>query len=72
MTEAAHYSRTRIKDVAEARGIRLPWLAGQMGYSRTYLHMVLNGRRRITPQFVQAACRVMALPASVLFYNPED
>ena len=69
--EPAQYSRTRIREVAEARGIRLPWLASQMGYSRAYLHLVLAGRRRITPRFVRAACTALALPASVLFYNPE-
>jgi hypothetical protein len=65
------YRRSRIRDVAEARGLRLPWLAREMRISRSYLHMLLTGQRPYTPAVVAAACRALALPESALFYDPE-
>jgi transcriptional regulator with XRE-family HTH domain len=42
-----------------------------MGISRAGLSRVLNGHRRITPDFVERACRALNLPESALFLQAD-
>jgi hypothetical protein len=65
--QADRFVGTRIPEVLEHQGLRRPWFAAQMGYDESAVSLVLNGRRRITPEFARRAVAVLRLPASILF-----
>jgi hypothetical protein len=65
--QADRYVGTRIPEVLEYQGLRRPWFARQMGYDDSAISLVLNGRRRITPEFAARAVMVLRLPPSILF-----
>jgi transcriptional regulator with XRE-family HTH domain len=61
------YAGTTIPEVLERLDRHPAWLARRMGLSRAGLSRVLNGKRSITPEFVERACRALNLPESALF-----
>jgi hypothetical protein len=63
------YTRTAILDVIAASGRRQSWVAAQMGISEHHLSRVGHGRLPISSAFVEAACRVLQLPPSALFFT---
>lgn len=62
------YTRTTILEVIAVSGRRQAWVAQQMGISQHHLSRVGNGRLPISTAFVAAACRVLQLPPSALFF----
>jgi hypothetical protein len=65
--QADRYTGTTILSIIEWRGLRRQVVAAKMGYDDSALSLVLNGRRRITPTFVERAVAVFDLPPNILF-----
>lgn len=61
------YVGTRILDILSAQGRRPAWVAAKMGIDYSYFFKVTRGQKPITERFVRDACRVLELPADVLF-----
>jgi hypothetical protein len=62
------YTRTVILDVIQGGGRRQSWVAEQMGITDQHLSRVGRGHLPISNEFVTAACRVLQLPPSALFF----
>lgn len=64
----SRYTGTRILEVIRSRGHSQVWVAEQMGVHPQHFNRVALGRLPISNEFVAAACRVLQLPPSALFY----
>lgn len=62
------YTRTVILDVIQSTGRRQTWVSKQMGITDQHLSRVGRGHLPISNEFVTAACRVLQLPPSALFF----
>lgn len=63
----SRYTSSRVRDYLIATGRSQAWLAREMGWNARHVNEVLLGRQVITDQFVDAVCRVLAMPAFLLF-----
>lgn len=66
------YTGTHIRQVLARRERSARWLALKMGISPSLMSLTLDGKRKITPQFVERACAVLDLPPEALFFSADD
>lgn len=48
--------KTRLFQIADARGIRYKWIAGQLGYTPEYLSRIKHGDEPVTDEFQRRVC----------------
>lgn len=61
------YATTNLPEILAAMERDRAWLARKMGVSLSLVCYVIDGKRTITPNFVDRACRALNLPASAIF-----
>jgi hypothetical protein len=62
------YDGTYIPAVLAALERDYAWLGRKMGVSRSLILLVIQGKRSITRNFVDRACRALSLPEQTLFF----
>jgi len=59
-----------VRTTIETQGRRLDWVAAQMGISQSYLTLLLNGKRRWSPQLQSKVASALGVPEEQLFFRP--
>jgi len=72
MYDPSGYTGTHISAVLKQMEREQSWLARRMGVSPALVQHVISGRRSITRNFVDRACRALDLPEVVLFFGPPE
>lgn len=57
---------TRIRDLMDAEGRKLVWLAGKLGISKGHMTNILNGERTLTAAQAQAIADALGVPVALI------
>ncbi|RJQ43352.1 MAG: XRE family transcriptional regulator [Gaiellales bacterium] len=60
--------KTKVFEIAEARGIKQSWLAKQYGMTQETLSRIKRGEVRISRRFMEKSCEIFDMPLSALFF----
>lgn len=65
------FSGKKIKDVMNSKGLKVTYVAKQVGISVTYLSMIINDRRTPSLDILHAIASVLDVDVTEFFLDPE-